>query len=595
MIRTTSSLASALFLSAALTAQLVTPPGFASLEGNTSNTYPWARAQGLIRIQFLIDSSNFTGQGVGSAVLLQGCRFRANASTTLAYTGGTYNNVVIDMSTAPVDHLLASTTFAANHGANLQNVLTGSVVVGNTTTVPTTATPSQWYIDINFTTPFAYDPAAGDLCLDISFPANSYAPAGASTTPSSSDFVTGTIAPNVALGTRVYSITAAAATGTVGLNYAPVVDWKIAGYAGAEPYGQGCYNFKTSLYEYFTTLSAPTDLGNPAGTNAVTFLPNGSGGYVSVPGTGAWYTPTSADLALTDDSLSPAITLPFTFPFAGGSTSSIKVCSNGFVWLDGVQTSTDLSATVAELLGLAPRIACFWRDLNPVTIDPATAARYGQITAETDVATGDFVVTWNRIPDYSTGGTSATPVRLNTFQLVLKSSGAFEMRYQDCQGWPGSATSGVLAGFSEGNGANNPGPVDFSTFFSTAIANTGARLAPLSLAASARPVLGTTPSLQVGNIGANTFLGAMILSFTQNNPGIDLAPFGAGGCFQYVGFDITNAFFPTGGTASLPLAVPNQPNLNGVQFYAQSFAFTPGYNLLGAVTSNGLGLRIGAL
>jgi len=404
MIRTTSSLASALFLSAALTAQLVTPPGFASLEGNTSNTYPWARAQGLIRIQFLIDSSNFTGQGIGSAVLLQGCRFRANASTTLAYTGGTYNNVVIDMSTAAVDYLTPSTTFASNHGANLTNVLTGSVLVGSTSGT----TPSVWYVDITFATPFAYDPTLGDLCLDVSFPAGSFVASGASATPSSMDYVTGTVAPNIGLGSRVYNLTSnTALTGTTQLNLAPVIDWKVAGFAAADSYGQGCYNFKTSLYEYFTTLSAPTDLGNPAGTNAVTFLPNGSGGYVSVPGTGAWYTPTSADLALTDDSLSPAITLPFTFPFAGGSTSSIKVCSNGFVWLDGVQTSTDLSATVAELLGLAPRIACFWRDLNPVTIDPATAARYGQITAETDVATGDFVVTWNRIPDYSTGGTSA--------------------------------------------------------------------------------------------------------------------------------------------------------------------------------------------
>jgi len=595
MIRTVTALASALLLGATLTAQLVTPQGFGSIEGNTSNTYPWARAQGLIRIQFILDSTNFTNQGIASAVLLQGCRFRANASATLAYSGGTYNNVVIDLSTSPNDYLAASTTFAANRGTNLQNVLTGSVLVGSTATVPTTATPSQWYIDINFSAPFVYDPAAGDLCMEIQFPASSYTPSGASTTPSSSDFVTGTTAPQVALGSRVYSITSGATTGTVGFNYAPVVDWKVAGYAGTESYGQGCYNFKTSLYEYFTTLSTPTDLGNPTGTNSVLFVPNGNGGYVSVAGPGAWYTPTSADLVLTDDSLSAAITLPFTFPFAAGSTTALKVCSNGFVWLDGIQTSTDLSSTVAELLGLAPRIACFWRDLNPATIDPATTFRYGQITAETDPVSGDFVVTWNRIPDYSTGGTSTTPVRLNTFQLALKATGAFEMRYQDCQGWPSSATSGVLAGFSEGVGANDPGATDFSTLFTTGVANTGGRLARLALGASARPVLGTNPNLLVTDIGPNTFLGAMILSFTQNNPGLDLAAFGAAGCFQYVGFDVTNAFFPAGNSATYPLVIPNQPNLSGVTFHSQAFAFTPGYNLLGAVTSNGVTFKVGTL
>lgn len=589
MLRNTSALVSGLWLSATLTAQLVTPQGFGTVEGNSSSAYPWGRGNSVIRNQTILDSTNFLNQGITGVVLLQGCRFRANGSAT-SFTGGTYNNVVIDISTAAVDYLTPSTTFAANHGANLTNVLTGSVLVGST---PGTS-PSSWYIDITFATPFAYDPTLGDLCLDVSFPSGSFVASGTSATPSALDYVSGTVAPNLGLGSRVYSLTSnTALTGTTQLNLAPVIDWKVAGFAAADRYGQGCYNLKTSLYEYFTTLSAPTDLGNPAGTNSVMFIPNGTGGYVSVPGTGAWYTPTSADLLLTDDNLSAPLTLPFTFPFAGSSTTAIRVCSNGFVWLDGVQTSTDLSATVAELLNLAPRIACFWRDLNPTVIDPATSLRYGQITAEVDAVSGDFVVTWNRIPDYGTGGTSTAAVRLNTFQLVLKAGGMFEMRYQDCQGWPSTATSGVLAGFSEGGAANDPGMADFSSFFTTALANTGSRLARLALDASARPVVGTTPNLLVTDIGPNTFLGAMILSFTQNNPGVDLGAFGAPGCFQYVGFDVTNAFFPTGNSASYPLGVPNQPTFSGLSFYAQSFAFTPGYNLLGAVTSNGLSLKVG--
>ena len=68
--------------------------------------------------------------------------------------------------------------------------------------------------------------------------------------------------------------------------------------------------------------------------------------------------------ATSDDSLSPAITLDFDFPFYGQFFDSIRVCSNG--WLSFTSSSTTYSNQPLPTSG-APEnlIAPFWDDLNP--------------------------------------------------------------------------------------------------------------------------------------------------------------------------------------------------------------------------------------
>ena len=77
-----------------------------------------------------------------------------------------------------------------------------------------------------------------------------------------------------------------------------------------------------------------------------------------------------------------------------------------------------------------------------------------------------------------------------------------------------------------------------------------------------------------------------------------LAALGMGGCSQYVNLDVSNVFFITGPSTSVPFipgGIPNTGTLNGVLLYAQSGTFTPGFNFLGVTSSNGLRVQLGSL
>ena len=202
-------------LSAQLT--LVAPAGYAAAEGASNNTFPWSRATASMRIQQIYDSSHFTGQGVAGPVVLSRLRFRANAGTT-TWAGGSWPNVRIDMSTAAVDFLAPSATFALNHGGNLLTVHQGPVFVQGATG----STPGPWYIDIPLGAPFVYDPTSGgDLIVDVYLDGTGWT--GAST---ACDAVSGSTAVPPPLGTRVYDTTGiTGTTGTVGLNHMLVTEF----------------------------------------------------------------------------------------------------------------------------------------------------------------------------------------------------------------------------------------------------------------------------------------------------------------------------------------------------------------------------------
>lgn len=216
---------------AAATAQftLVTPNGYASTPGNAANAYPWNRAASSMRIQFIYDSSNFTLQGVAGPIIISRLRFRV-APTTATWTGGLWSTALIDMSTAAVDYLTPSSTFASNHGLDLTNVVNGPIVVqggtGNGAGVP-----GPWYVDVPLTTNFVYDPAAGsDLVMDIQVDGANWSGASASGDNVSS---TAALPP---LGSRVYSSTSATATtGTVAANYIGVTEFTYVPAAGLWP------------------------------------------------------------------------------------------------------------------------------------------------------------------------------------------------------------------------------------------------------------------------------------------------------------------------------------------------------------------------
>ena len=218
-------LAAAAALAASASAQLtlVTPAGYAAAEGGANNAFPWSRGTASTRIQFIVDSSHFTSQGVTSPIIISQLRYRADAAaTTVSWAGGTWPQVRIDLATCPLDYTAFSTTFASNLGADLTTVHNGPVTVvggaGNGAGVP-----GPWYITIPLSTPFVYDPTSGnDLTVDIHQDGT-----GWSGSSRGADHVSTGVPAS--LGSRVYSTTATALTDTVAsgssVNYGAVTEF----------------------------------------------------------------------------------------------------------------------------------------------------------------------------------------------------------------------------------------------------------------------------------------------------------------------------------------------------------------------------------
>lgn len=332
------------------------------------------------------------------------------------------------------------------------------------------------------------------------------------------------------------------------------------GYGSWSPYGAGCgAGDPSSFYELFTATSG-FDLQNTG------FTMTGAGAnYVVIPSATPIVQPVAGQIPLTDDQ-TVQVPLPWTYPAQSGATSSISLCSNG--WFSFEQTTAvDLGETVAGLLSGPSRVCGLWDDLNP--------AAGGSVHAEQDPTNPTlFHITFLNVPEFSVGGS-------NTFQITLHQGGTIEFKY-------GSVSLlDCLVGYSRGRGARDPGATDLSAL--TAIVLGDDRPA-LQLAASTRPVLGTSFNLVTSAIAPGTVAGATVLSFAQFTPGIDLTAAGAPGCFQHAGTDAVSIVLVAGNQASLPLALPNTPSFAGTVFYGQSAMFSAGINPLGVVTSNGVRL-----
>lgn len=340
--------------------------------------------------------------------------------------------------------------------------------------------------------------------------------------------------------------------------------------AAATAYGTGCpARSAVAVYEQFA--STTFDLSN----TSLMFIPNGNGSYTVLPGVGTWFAGFSNNLALGDDQCGP-VTLPFAFPHSGGTAPAISVSSNGFLWLgsntNAACCSGDSASFLSDPMG---RIAPCWMDLAPNT--------GGGVYADLDTITGDFVVTWDGVPEYSAN----PPV---TMQVALQASGIFEIRYQTMT----NTTHQALAGYSMGGVPNDPGNSDFSGVVTQPIV-TGTAATPISLAASARPLQGTAISMDTTDIPTGTALGATVLGFNQVNPGFDLTVIGMPGCFQYATLDKPLVFLVNGATGSTVLPIPLSPAFTGLHVFTQSATFTPGFNAFNMLTSNGVDLEIGNL
>ncbi len=555
---------------------IVCPDIYANVGGAGTSAFVWRNTP--VYCQQLYMSDHFTGRGIDYPISITRLRWRSNT----VGAAGSYSNVAVRMSTSASDWINMSTTFATNKGPNDIEVYNGVVNVAQGNGL----SPGNYVVDITLTTPFVYNPLAGNLLIEFASQAGPTLPNG--NLPQIDCAANqGNNARARRLSNGTYTDPANPGTTVGALSFfAPVISIDFqdpAGLARRTPYGQGCYHRPLSFYENFA--AGTFDLGSATGgTTGFTLTPVGNGGYVALPGVTGWYTPTSGDLGLLDDSVSPPQALPFTFPYTGGTTTALEIGSNGSIWMQTGGT-TDPGADPAALLAQGARFVPLWTDHNPAALDPTTNLPYGSIHFDVDPSNQTVYVTWLGVPLWE--GTQ-TNTYLSTFQVAFHQSGQVEYRYRGCN----PALYQALVGWSPGGNVSDPGSRDISA---TLPFSTGDGNLPLTLNVPQRPVLGTTVNLTTTNVPNGTLVGGQVMSFTQYNPGLPLTALGADGCFQYVGADVSHLLLPSGPTVVFSFALPNNPALSGLVAYTQTATFSAGFNALGVIFSNGLRLELGTL
>jgi len=540
---------------------VVIPNGTATAAGNSSNAFPWGTAATSwpgLRLMCIYDAANFTLQGISGPILVNRLRWRPNDGMA-AFTGGTFTQADVRLSTAPMDYTSLTTNFTTNHGPDLTTVYSGSVVHQAGSGGAIGSVPA-WTVDIQLTTPFLYDPNQGDLVIDCDYPGGANFVGGS--LPSMDVQTTGS------LSGRVWASSLYPNANGSALNHGVVVEVGYAppaGFAQSVPFGTGCYD-RASQAVYETFPNGTFDLSN----TSIRLIPTGTG-YVLVPGTNQWWNPVGGNLGLADDSVSAAQSLGFSLVYPGGSTSDVYISSNGFVWPQPSTINGCCAGDPGTLLTEGARWAPLWNDLNP--------AVGGSVVFDQDVPGGAAYVTFTGVPEFGTQN-------LNTFQVAFFANGEVEYRWQAC-----SVQNRVaLVGWAPNGPNRDPGSIDLSSSLPIITEPDSFGLAHAS---SSRPILGTSINLLATQVPAGATIGATLLGLGEFTAGLALDPFGMAGCFQYATADSTLIWLPTAAGGSTPFTIPNNPAFAGVTIRSQAAVLVAGVNLTGALTSNGLRLILG--
>ena len=549
-------------LAATALAQVTLPTSAIGAVGGAGNFFPWGTtAFAGLRIMNIYDSSHFTGAPtpVTGPIMITTLSWRAD-NVVGTFAGGTHPSATVRLATAAVDYTAASTTWASNVGPDNTVVYSGPVTV-NPVTVTSAATPAPNMVTITLSTPFIYDPTAGDLVIDTEHSPTAYV-GGALT---SQDVMT--VGVN---GNRIYSSTLyPAANGidtacdTIEVGYSTVVGTPATNLV----LGQGCIRATASMYENFAT-SAGFDLQN----TVLTMLPGGGGSYIVLNSVGAFQPVGSVSapvsLALTDDS---EVVRPFTTGTFPGATS-FNVCSNGFVSIG--TNGTSYTPAVAQLLNDVNTSWRSWHDYNPGIVGS------GQVKWEESAA--EILVTWDGVWDY--GGLSAA--NANTFQIQFYPTGQVTFAW----GTMSHLGNGHLVGYSPGGASSDPGNTDLSALGAGIINLAATDILPLALGPTTRPILGTNWNLTTSQIPATGIFGVDI--FGTSDPGVlDLFFLGMPGCQLRTTLDVIAGPWIVGGsTHNYSFGIPALPtSLIGFQLFTQSAVWqVPPVNAFGAITSNGV-------
>jgi len=335
--------------------------------------------------------------------------------------------------------------------------------------------------------------------------------------------------------------------------------------AATAPFGAGCYRRSTGFYELATP--AAFDLAN----SGMRLVRNGDV-YTAQTG-GTYLAPTAAatQLTLLDDG-EATVNLAGTFSYPGGSTTSLVVCSNGFVSV-APGNGTDYSPTAAEWLASPQRRYGCWHDFNP-SASGSGKVKFQQI--------GSIAyVTWDGVYSYQT-------TNANFWQLQFDlTTGNVTCAWQTMV----ASGSDWVIGAVGPTPNDDTGSVDLSATLPGTFLVGPANLQPLTLA-STLPTLGQTMTLTTSQFPPGSVIGIQALSVTRYDPGVDLGIVGMPNCRLFLNLDVLSTIVATNGQAAWNWAVPTGPTWLGLQVTAQSLVFA-NLNPAGIVSSNGVALTLG--
>lgn len=355
----------------------------------------------------------------------------------------------------------------------------------------------------------------------------------------------------------------------------------------AESYGRGCIPNSGSYYQRFLTASATAAaLNGRRLTHQYTTT-----GYLVTPSVGVNYiTPTAAAVSLpANNNLQTAVSLPSALQFPGGSTTQLYVSTNGYVSDTALQAPPGSISYMPHEYGLLQAGATVWA----LAFHDYITSEAGSGLIKYEQVGNLFVITYDGVESFPAAYLNPTRMQIQ-FDLVTN-----DVHYvwvtMDAIG--GSAWyDQTVVGFSPAGPSPDVGSTDIPTL--TSLLLTVPEVLPLTLTATAPPVLGTSVGLITSNAG-NASLGVNFLStIAIPAPGIDLGLLGAPGCAGLVdiAFGVGNLISNLGGTLpgmTVTVPLPGTASLAGIVVASQSVWLDPAANPFGIQTSNGVTLTLG--
>lgn len=338
----------------------------------------------------------------------------------------------------------------------------------------------------------------------------------------------------------------------------------------ATAYGVACGRASKAFYERFPS-TAEFDL-SPSSMQLV----KAADFYIAQPGT-AYVAPTAAAvvLPLANDAEIAVPLAGMQFPFLGGSTSTLWVCSNGYVSAGPGNPTTPPGGPSNWLSAVQPRWGC-WHDFDP------SASGSGPVRFE-QVGTVAYV-TWDGVL-----GRQGTDI--STWQLQFDlTTGNVNYAWQSVQSISGPNRRWFVGYVAAAPNENFE--IDISAALPGTFRTSADNASNLSLS-STPPQLGTTAVLTTSQVPASSPLGIQILGTTRLVPALALAASGMPDCYLNVSPGLAALIVPIAGQAAFPLTIPYQVNLIGGHVTGQSMVLVHGVNAAGIVASNGIDLRIG--